>query len=145
MIPMNDRLFAYGTLRQDVANSKFQRLLGGSARLVARGRTAGRLFDLGSYPGFVLDTSEGTTRWVRGEVYALSDPEETLARLDAYEGCGLDDPEPRPYERRSRAIVLDDGSSVRAWVYCYKLAVDLEKEIPSGDYGRILDRSGPEQ
>ena len=46
---MIDRLFVYGTLRRDVSNSKFARLLEGKATLAARGRMKGHLFDLGSY------------------------------------------------------------------------------------------------
>jgi gamma-glutamylcyclotransferase (GGCT)/AIG2-like uncharacterized protein YtfP len=132
---MNDRLFVYGTLRQDVANSKFRRLLGGDARLVARGRMKGRLFDLGRYPGFVISPQDSDGSWVQGEVYALGNPRETLARLDDYEGCGIDDPPPHPYERVERDVVLDDGGRVSAWVYVYKRAVDPTGEIRSGDYG----------
>jgi len=127
-----ERLFVYGTLRQDVPNSKFPRLVGDRATRVGAGRTRGRLFNLGRYPGFLEANAAGTDRWVRGEVYELS--EDTLARLDDYEGCGKDDPEPHPYVRREKEIVLDDGSAVRAWVYVYLRPVRPETEILSGDY-----------
>ena len=132
---MIDRLFVYGTLRQDVPNSKFARLLEGEATLRARGRMKGRLFDLGNYPGFVISADDDDTTWVQGEVYLLDNPRETLARLDDYEGCGADDPPPHPYERIEREVTLEEGGRTSAWVYVYRRRVDPAKEIRSGDYG----------
>lgn len=131
---MTSRLFVYGTLRQDVPNSKFARLFESDAALVGSGRTKGRLFDLGRYPGFVDVEERGRSSWVRGQVYELAQPEDTLARLDAYEGCGADDPRPHPYERVEREVHLDDGRRLAAWVYVYRRDVAGRSEIASGDY-----------
>ena len=123
---MLDRLFVYGTLRKDIGNSRFH-VLAREARevtFVGHGRIQGRLFDLGAYPGLVLSDDSGTR--VRGEVYALSNPRETLSRLDDYEGS--------EFERVERSVVLDSGASDKAWVYAYAGPTAGKREIPSGDY-----------
>jgi len=131
---MLDRLFVYGTLRNDIQKSMFH-VLAAEARevtFVGHGRIQGRLFDLGEYPGLVL--SGDPARWVHGEVYALDNPSETLSRLDDYEGCGPNDRKPHEFERVERDIVLDSGASDKAWVYSYAGSVANKREILSGDY-----------
>ena len=132
---MLDRLFVYGTLRKDVRNSKFQMLEqeAGEVTFSGTARIRGWLFQLGNYPGLVLSDDPG--EWVRGEVYVLTRPGETLSRLDDYEGCGPNDTQPYEYERVAAEIVLDSGSRERAWVYVYKGSIAGRREIASGDYG----------
>jgi gamma-glutamylcyclotransferase (GGCT)/AIG2-like uncharacterized protein YtfP len=123
---MLDRLFVYGTLRKDIGNSRFH-VLAREARevtFVGHARIQGRLFDLGTYPGLVLSDDPGAR--VRGEVYALSNPQEILSRLDDYEGS--------EFERVERDVVLDSGASGKAWVYIYAGTTDDGPEILSGDY-----------
>ena len=72
--------------------------------------------------------------WVRGEVYTLDNPHDTLSRLDDYEGCGPNDPKPHEFERVERDVVLDSGASDRAWVYRYGRSTANKREISSGDY-----------
>ena len=102
------------------------------ATFVGYARIQGRLFDLGEYPGLVLSGDPGS--WVRGEVYALGNPRETLSRLDDYEGCGPNDPTPHEFERAEEIAVLDSGASDRAWVYVYRGSTANKREIVSGDY-----------
>jgi gamma-glutamylcyclotransferase (GGCT)/AIG2-like uncharacterized protein YtfP len=131
---MLDRLFVYGTLRKDVRNSKFHLLAreASEATFVGHARIQGRLFDLGEYPGLVLSGDPGS--WVNGEVYAFHNPQRTLSRLDAYEGCGLNDPQPHDFERVERDVVLDSGARHRAWLYVYNGPTADKREILSGDY-----------
>ena len=106
------------------------------AKFVGRARIQGRLFRLGEYPGLVL--SRDPDRWVHGEVYALDRPSDTLpdtlARLDDYEGCGPDDPEPHEFERVEQDIILESGARDKAWVYIYEGSTANMREILSGDY-----------
>ena len=102
------------------------------ATFVGYARIQGRLFDLGEYPGLVLSGDPGA--WVRGEVYALANPRETLSRLDDYEGCGPNSPKPHEFERVDESVVLDSGASARAWVYVYGGSTANKREIVSGDY-----------
>jgi gamma-glutamylcyclotransferase (GGCT)/AIG2-like uncharacterized protein YtfP len=128
---MTDQLFVYGTLRKDSQNSMFH-LLAREARFVGYGRLQGRLFHLGDYPGVV--PSNDPNSWVYGEVYALDNPSETLARLDDYEGCGLNDAPPYEFERVKETIVLESGGRDTVWVYVYKGTTADKQEICSGDY-----------
>ena len=133
---MPELLFVYGTLRKDVRDSKFRILEQEAGEVTFSGcaRIQGRLFEIGRYPGLVLSHNAGA--WVRGEVYSIGRPEETLARLDEYEGCGANDTQPCEYERVEAGIVLDDGSRERAWVYVYQRPTAGRREIASGDYGK---------
>ena len=99
---------------------------------VGHARIQGRLFDLGEYPGLVLSCDPGLS--VRGEVYALTNPLETLSRLDDYEGCGPNDTTPHEFERVERDVVLDSGAISKAWVYAYRGSTANKREIVSGDY-----------
>jgi gamma-glutamylcyclotransferase (GGCT)/AIG2-like uncharacterized protein YtfP len=99
-------LFVYGTLRRD--HQPTHRLLG-ATRFVAAGSIAGRLYDLGKYPG-VSRTSRRGGR-VGGEIYELIGPDvdRRLANLDRYEGSQF---------QRSRVVVeLRDGRRHPAWAY----------------------------
>ncbi|MGB3801726.1 MAG: gamma-glutamylcyclotransferase family protein, partial [Lewinella sp.] len=66
---MNDAanyLFVYGTLRSDIPSS-MSKFLRRRATLVGKATVAGRLVDLGGYPGFLA--GEGKAK---GELYRLS-------------------------------------------------------------------------
>lgn len=104
----------------------------GEARFLGTARIPGRLFQVAEYPGLVL-TSE-PDRWVQGEIYVLDRPSDTLSRLDDYEGCGPNDPEPHEFERVVKDIVLDTGARGKAWVYVYTGSTADLQEIGSGDY-----------
>lgn len=134
-VQTNNRLFVYGTLRSDSQDSRFE-LIGLAARFVSRARMRGRLVDLGPYPGLIPPTS-GDDR-VCGQVYVLSNPGGTLARLDKYEGCAPGTGEAHGAFRRALGdAVLESGRKVSAWVYVYQGPVAGKNIIVSGDY---LDR-----
>lgn len=91
-------------------------LLAGAAKFIGRARVRGRLLNLGAYPGLVPSTGAGSC--VRGEVYALTAAARTLARLDEYERCGPNDPEPHEFERVEMEVLLESGAGVKAWGLC---------------------------
>jgi gamma-glutamylaminecyclotransferase len=89
---MNTLLFVYGTLKRGCSNHRYlanQRFVG-----LARTPPGYRLYDLGGYPGIVVqpDDREG----VVGEVWSVDD--DALAALDKFEGVheGLYRREPLP-------------------------------------------------
>ncbi|HMF18078.1 MAG TPA: gamma-glutamylcyclotransferase family protein [Gemmataceae bacterium] len=106
-------LFVYGTLRRGSVHP-MAAFLAQHARLVAEGKTPGRLLELGSYPGMVEAVSSDD--WVPGDVFELHDPESTLAALDRYEGCDRSNP---LYIRRQTQVTLSTGKEVTAWYYHY--------------------------
>lgn len=128
---MTARLFVYGTLRRDAPD--------GASRLLRRGaifdgpaRATGRLFALGGHPGLV--PSPDARAHVRGELWVLDDPADTLARLDAYEGCGPNDPRPHAFARIETRVARGNGTPERAWVYAYVGSTTGRREIRGGDW-----------
>ena len=124
-------LFVYGTLRRGSPNSRHA-MLARAARFIGRARMRGRLYELGGYPGLV--PAPEADRWVHGEVYELADPEQLLALLDEYEGCGPRDPAPHEYERARAEVWIASGAREEAWVYVYRGPLSGRREIASGDY-----------
>ena len=103
---MSANLFVYGTLRRG-SHNRFARFLAAHARFLGDARIAGRLYNLGRYPG--ATRSDALREWVRGEVFRLDQPAKTLSTLDAYEG-------PR-FERSMARVHLASGIQLDAWVY----------------------------
>ena len=67
-------------------------------------------------------------------VHAQAKPATTLPLLDAHEGCGPADQLPYEFERGVAEVTLEDGETVRAWIYWYRRPVDPRSRIPSGDW-----------
>ena len=76
---MNKHLvFVYGTLRRGSARAMSIRFP--NSKFIADAKVSGKLYDLGAYPGLLLDESDSL---VIGEVYEVDD--EILAELDDFE------------------------------------------------------------
>jgi len=100
---------------------RLHRLLDGHAEFVGRGQVAGRLVDLGSYPGAVIDMG-GT---LHGEVYHVRDSA-LWAALDSAEGP--------QYHRREVIVRSEDSRKLAACIYWYIGPLDRGVPIPGGDY-----------
>lgn len=120
-------IFVYGTLRPGAAAAH---RMAGHGRWLGAATAAGRLHLIGAYPGMV--TGDGV---VHGALFAADDPDTLLAELDAYEGCGPEDPVPHEY-RRVRMTAICDGRAHRAWTYLYNRRVDPDSLIASGDFAQ---------
>jgi len=123
-------LFVYGTLRP-AANSEWSRFLATVSDPMGAARTRGMLFRIAHYPGFVPGDGDD---WVIGDVCCLHDPAALLPKLDAYEGCGPDDPPPHEYRRELVETLLDTGESLQAWAYVYCANTAGKTSIQSGDW-----------
>lgn len=124
-------LFVYGTLRRGTQIGR-KLLPQHLTEFVGNGLYQGKLFELGGYPGAV--PSDAPDDRIRGEVYLLHEPQAILKRLDEYEGCSPQQPEPHEYKRVKAEILLKDGGSVSAWVYLFNRPTAKYKRIVSGDY-----------
>jgi gamma-glutamylcyclotransferase (GGCT)/AIG2-like uncharacterized protein YtfP len=124
-----DHLFVYGTLRPAACHA-LQAVLRRHARWLGPGTVAGRLYDLGRYPGLVPDTRGAG---VRGDLYRLRHQHALLAVLDRYEGCGPRMPQPREY-RREAVQVRFGQRRLWAWVYVYNRPVAGLRVVRGGDY-----------
>ena len=121
-------LFVYGTLRIGF-DGAVARWLHGVAQSVGQGHLAGHLYHIEDYPGFV----PGAEGRVTGDLFALPDPAAILARLDDYEQCSDQWPEPHEY-RRERVMVTTPDGPVQAWTYIYARDTSGLSLIVDGDF-----------
>jgi gamma-glutamylcyclotransferase (GGCT)/AIG2-like uncharacterized protein YtfP len=115
-------LFAYGTLRR---GAPMHGLIDGRARWVGPASAAGRLLDLGAFPGLVAATVPADR--VQGDLFAI-DPahcEALLDALDRYEGAS--------FERVEEQVSGPHGD-VKAWLYVYRGDPAGASLVPGGDY-----------
>lgn len=135
MAQVTDHLFVYGTLRPAASGamgrSERERLQREAVTLGAA-TVAGRLYDLGPYPGLVLSDDVGAQ--VQGELLRLSDPARTLRWLDAYEGIAPGEHRSTEYERVVSLARLGDGREVELWVYRYAHGVTGHPLLAGGDW-----------
>lgn len=124
-------LFVYGTLRRGTDN-RFAQYLQKSGQWVGKGKINGRLYAIGGYPGVITSQIDG--EWVVGDIYQLFHPQETYRVLDAYEGCGPDDPQPHEFSRVICPAFLDSGVWIDASIYLYRHNVAGKQSIESGDF-----------
>jgi len=118
-------LFVYGTLRS-CFDIPMARRLRREGALIGSARVAGRLYDLGRYPG--ISRPRRREDWVIGELYRLARPTRTLRVLDRYEARFV----------RELARVRVGRRECRAWLYRFRGPVRARDRIASGDYGSHL-------
>jgi gamma-glutamylcyclotransferase (GGCT)/AIG2-like uncharacterized protein YtfP len=111
---MEERILLYGTLRSGHAPREIADAVS-RLRRIGAGMVRGRWYDLGAYPGVVLE-EQGAE--VLGEVYAVPDAE-TLARMDAYEGFHAGDTVGSLFLRVKTVVTMEGGGSEACWVYVY--------------------------
>jgi gamma-glutamylcyclotransferase (GGCT)/AIG2-like uncharacterized protein YtfP len=111
---MSPLLFIYGTLHPDRAPRE---IATAALRLTSAGPATirGHRYDLGEYPGVVLDP---TGPEISGELFTVPDAA-ALAALDAYEDFRPDDPANSLFLRLETTATKPDGSPAPCWVYVY--------------------------
>ena len=124
-------IFAYGTLRKQMASSKHH-LLANHCEYFSEGVMPGKLYEVCGYPG-AIESSDANDK-VFGELYKILDQQPLLERLDEYEECSCRFPMPHEYSRKLLCVELTGGGSVVAWVYLYNHDVSNLRQIISGDY-----------
>ena len=109
-------LFIYGTLHPDRTPRE---IATAARRLIPVGPATirGRLYNLGEYPGVILNP---TGPLVSGELFTVPDAA-TLAALDAYEDFRPADPANSLFLRIETTATSPDGSAHLCWVYTYNL------------------------
>lgn len=117
---MKHLIFIYGSLRRGSAGAMSVRFP--NSRFIDYAQVSGSLYDLGSYPGLLLNEPNST---VVGEVYEIDD--ELLKQLDEFEASSH-------YVRKELEITL--GTQTRK---CWTYEPDpefysLRTLIPSGDW-----------
>jgi gamma-glutamylcyclotransferase (GGCT)/AIG2-like uncharacterized protein YtfP len=128
---MTDFLFVYGTLVRE-AGHEIHEHLARDAEYLGEAYFRGRLYNVAHYPGAVASTAPADK--VFGELYRLNKPDELLLHLDAYEGCGPNDPQPTLYVRQVGTVQVESAEPVEAWIYLYNGPVTGLRRIPSGRF-----------
>jgi gamma-glutamylcyclotransferase (GGCT)/AIG2-like uncharacterized protein YtfP len=124
-------LFVYGTLRLGSDHANGVRLARESDWL-GLATLIGTLYRVSWFPALVLEGEDPIT----GDLLRLTNPATSLTWLDAFEGCGRDDPPPHDY-RREIAEVMTANGPVRAMVYIWNLPVDGLERMPGGDWLKV--------
>lgn len=134
-------LFVYGTLRHGEsrashleAHHPFE-----SGKGVVHGSVAGRLVDLGDYPGLLI--SSDRTQRAFGEVYTFADLDTVFADLDAVEDFHGYDDLSGEYVRTIVRVDLDGRERV-AWTYLYRGDDTGKRVLATGDWTQRDDLSG---
>jgi len=122
-------LFAYGTLQPDRAPAEVADVVRGF-EWVGKGTVRGTLYDLGSYPGAVLN--ERGWGPISGIVFRLPVGENILGRLDAYEEFDPQSPKRSLFIRRLHPVELDNGRVLPCWIYEYNGRTEGIAIIESG-------------
>lgn len=132
---MSDYLFAYGTLRPDHSPDEIASALT-KLRPVGEGFVRGKLYDLGDYPGAVLDPS--SKRKIPGMVFRLPEDETVLRKIDEYEEFNPNAPDKSLFIRRLHPVRLTAGKTIRCWIYVYN---QKPRNAPLPADGRPLKRT----
>jgi len=126
-------LFVYGTLMSfavgsygAVQRARLQR----EARLLGPAKVYGRLYDLGDFPGVVLE--DETSSIVHGELVHLDDAEAALAWLDRYEEISPGGSPSDLYRRVRTMATLAGGEPIACWVYELQGPTNGFKLLPEG-------------
>ena len=115
-------VFVYGSLRRGGPGEMSIRFP--NAKFIADAKVSGSLYDLGAYPGLLLDKSNSL---VVGEVYEVDD--KLLSELDDFEASSH-------YCRKQVEVSISDHSST-SWIYVPEGGPDFYSDrtlIISGDW-----------
>lgn len=113
---MSDYLFVYGTLQTGLAPREIAHAVE-ALKHVANATVPGLLFDLGHYPGAILNASSEQT--ISGIVLQLPEDPHVLAQLDQYEEFDPNSPETSQFLRVRETAVLESGRELDCWIYVY--------------------------
>jgi gamma-glutamylcyclotransferase (GGCT)/AIG2-like uncharacterized protein YtfP len=128
---MSEFLFAYGTLQPGLAPDQVADVVRDLVS-VGTGSVPGTLYDLGSFPGAVLESN--SSRRISGTVYRLPAGAGILPRLDEYEEYYPESPKASQFIRRLCSVQLTDGRILECWVYEYNGHPGKACVLESGTY-----------
>ena len=110
---MTELLFVYGTLLPGMEPPAMSNLVR-QFTLLGPATIRGRLYDIGPYPGVLLD-DDGIVRGQLVQVPSL----DLWQRLDRYEACPLPNSADGLFRRVTTKATRDGASPIECWVYVY--------------------------
>jgi gamma-glutamylcyclotransferase (GGCT)/AIG2-like uncharacterized protein YtfP len=133
-------LFVYGTLMStavgDQGAAQRARLLR-EARLLGAATIRGQLYDLGDFPGVILEDDANSI--VYGELVRLNDADTALAWLDQYEEISPGGSPSDLYRRVRTVASLAGGERILCWTYELRGPANGLKVLSEGSW-----QSGPQ-
>jgi gamma-glutamylcyclotransferase (GGCT)/AIG2-like uncharacterized protein YtfP len=130
---MREYLFLYGTLIPTRANNEMSDVVR-QLRRIGRGYARGRLYDLGEYPGAILDPASEIK--ITGEVFEITNKQDVLASLDSYEEFDSTNLQGSLFVRTQTLVALSDGRELKCWLYVYNKNPGAAPLIVSGNYDK---------
>lgn len=130
---MREYLFLYGTLMPGECDNEVAPIVK-RLRPVGTARVPGRLYDLGEYPGAVVDPSADTS--VRGELVELPRNQAVFDALDRYEEFDPLNPSKSLFVRKKARVTLADGRKFESWIYVYNRHPGDAPLVQGGDYSK---------
>jgi gamma-glutamylcyclotransferase (GGCT)/AIG2-like uncharacterized protein YtfP len=107
-------LFVYGTLRRNYRPPEMGGLMR-SFEWIGAGSVAGRIYDLGDYPGAEFDRA--SSKEIQGEVYKLPADGKALEKLDEYEEFWPGNPNSSLFIRKAVPVRVKSGKKLSCWAY----------------------------
>lgn len=132
---MSKYLFTYGTLQPDQVPDEIASAVA-ELRPVGKGSIGGVLYDLGEYPGAVIDRS--SRKRILGTVFRLSSDEKVLRELDEYEGFNPSAPAESLFVRKLFPVRLATGRILPCWIYVYNRKTERARVLTSGRFRKVL-------
>jgi gamma-glutamylcyclotransferase (GGCT)/AIG2-like uncharacterized protein YtfP len=129
---MKQYLFSYGTLVPGRAPAEIAPTVR-KLRPIGPGKVRGRLYDLGNYPGAVLNK---TASIISGEVFELPESPNILVKLDEYEGFDPANPQGSLFVRKRRLVSLNGGKKKWCWIYVYNRPLGHAPTLHNGDFSK---------
>ena len=130
---MSQHLFLYGTLLPSEAPKEIASVVKRFRRL-GSAKVRGKLYDIGEFPGAILDPSSRTM--IHGELVVLPSDDRSLQTLDRYEEFDPTDPQTSLFVRRKATVRMADGTSREGWIYVYNRNPGNAKLTRGGNYLR---------
>jgi gamma-glutamylcyclotransferase (GGCT)/AIG2-like uncharacterized protein YtfP len=127
----NQFVFVYGTLLPRFVPAAMRDVIA-RLDLYGEGSVRGVLFDLGEYPGAVLDKASDNR--VYGRVFQLSQDFPAIEALDRYEGYEPAAHNMSLFVRKLEDVELTTGATIECWVYEYNGDPQGAPIIASGRY-----------
>jgi gamma-glutamylcyclotransferase (GGCT)/AIG2-like uncharacterized protein YtfP len=131
---MKEHLFTYGTLLDQYAPREIAAMIK-KLKPAGKGYIFARLYDLGEYPGAVLDSSRRYK--VFGKILELPADRRLLKQLDSYEAFNPERPAESLFLRKRATIHRTNERSLTGWVYVYNGSVDSAPIIEQGRYSKM--------
>ncbi len=145
----DEYLLVYGSLWQGT-EKHLEFKMDSNLSLVTNTTIKGCLYDLGEYPGLVIeadlsDKDKEKAIDVPVQLFKVNkeinpkDPLKILTEIDRYEECNLQNPSVSEYRRTTLPVTLGTGTiKVDAWIYLYNKSSEGKPKVENNNWPQYL-------